>query len=151
MIDTHDYRVELVGTSDKTGLLTASDDGLPEMVVASPPEFGGPVGTWSPEHLFVASVATCLMTTFRSIAEHSGLDVVEYRGNAIGHLRRSEDGLYEIAEVTLRPEVTVSSDRLVARAQRLLEKAERACLISRSIKAKVTMEPRVLQAHQVGT
>lgn len=39
-----------------------------------PPEFGGPERTWSPEHLFVAAVSSCLMTTFRAIAEMSELE-----------------------------------------------------------------------------
>lgn len=151
MIDSHDYQVSVTGTGQKTGLLEATSDRLPLLEVASPPEFGGPEQVWSPEHLFVASVAACLMTTFRSIAANSGVEVLEYGDDSIGHLRRGDDGLYSMARVTLRPTVVISADSNPERARRLLEKAEKVCLIGRSIVSETVLEPRVVQAHQVGT
>ena len=141
MIDAHDYPLHLESTGLKTGILTSTDD-LPKLDVASPPEFGGPLGTWSPEHLFVAAVSSCLMTTFRAIAEMSNLDVVDYSDDAVGHLVR-EDSLYRIESVTLRPRVVISDPEKVDKAWRLLEKAERACLISRSVSAEINLEGSV--------
>ena len=151
MIDSHDYRIEVVGSGEKTGWLTATVDGLPELAFASPPEFGGPAHVWSPEHLFVASVASCLMTTFRAIAARSGIEVLDYSDEAIGHLARGDGGLYSIESITLRPTIVISDDSKLDRAQRLIEKAEKACLISRSISSKVELEAKILQAHHVGT
>ena len=141
MIDTHDYPLHLEGTGPKTGMLT-SHEGLPKLDVASPPEFGGPAGTWSPEHLFVAAVSSCLMTTFRTVASMSGLDVVDYTDDPIGHLVR-EGSLYRIESVTLRPTVVIADPAKVDKAWRLLEKAERACLISRSVHAEIRLEGSV--------
>lgn len=141
MIDTHDYPLHLESTGPKTGTLT-SDEGLPKLDVASPPEFGGPSGTWSPEHLFVASVSSCLMTTFRAIATMSNLDVVDYTDDPVGHLVR-EGSLFRVESVTLRPRVVVSNPDTVDKAERLLEKAERACLISRSVTADIRLEATV--------
>ena len=138
MIDTHDYPLHLESTGTKTGMLT-SDEGLPKLDVASPPEFGGPAGTWSPEHLFVAAVSSCLMTTFRAIAAMSNLDVVDYSDDPVGHLVR-EESLFRIESVTLRPVVVISDADKVDKAWRLLEKAERACLISRSVSAEIRLE-----------
>jgi len=151
LITAHDYEVEVTGTGEKTGMLSATVDGLPEMVVASPPQFGGPAHVWSPEHLFVASIAACLMTTFRSMAANSGMEVVDYFDRSTGHLTRADDGLYSISKVTLRPTVVISDDSRVERAVRLLEKAEEVCLIGRSVRSETTLEPTVLQPHQVGT
>lgn len=151
LIDSHDYQVEVVGSGEKTGWLTATLDGLPELAFASPPEFGGPDHVWSPEHLFVASVASCLMTTFRAISARSGVDVVDYSDEAVGHLARDESGLYSIESVTLRPTIVISDDSKLERAERLIEKAERACLISRSISSEIKLEATILQAHHVGT
>jgi organic hydroperoxide reductase OsmC/OhrA len=151
LIDTHDYHVRVTGFDEKTGLLTAFEDDLPSLEVASPPEFDGPEGIWSPEHLFVASVAACLMTTFRSIAARSGVEVIEYRDDAEGHLQRADDGLYSIERVTLRPTVVIGQDTSLERAMRLLEKAERVCLIGRSVSCQVVLEAEVLEAHHVGT
>jgi organic hydroperoxide reductase OsmC/OhrA len=150
VIESHAYHVEIVGSGEKTGYLTATADALPELQVASPPEFGGPGRVWSPEHLFVASVASCLMTTFRSIAAWSGLDVLDYTDDAVGELRRGEDGLYSIEAVTLRPTIVIPPEGKIDRAHRLIEKAERACLISRSLGCEVVLEARIIQEEPVG-
>ena len=150
VIDSHDYVIEIVGSGEKTGFLTATGDALPELQVASPPEFGGPEKIWSPEHLFVASVASCLMTTFRSVAARSGIEVLDYTDEAVGRLRRGDDGRYSIETVILRPAIVISSDSRMDRAQRLIEKAEEVCLISRSIRSEVILEARIMQAQPVG-
>lgn len=142
METTHIYNVDIHGTGLKTGSL-GSPESLPPLFVASPPEFGGPTGMWSPEHLFVAAVSSCLMTTFRAIAEMSGLEVVAYSDSASGTLTRGDDGLYEMTEVTLRPRVVIADPVKADRALRLLEKAEKVCLISRSIRSEVHLEPAV--------
>ena len=151
LFTTHDYHVTVTGTDAKTGILRAPVDGLPEIPVASPPEFGGPEQVWSPEHLFVAAIAACLMTTFRSMAASSGVEVIEYRDHSTGHLSQEESGLYSIDRVTLRPTVTISPDSRLDRAERLLEKAEQVCLIGRSVCSDTTLEATVLQPHHVGT
>jgi organic hydroperoxide reductase OsmC/OhrA len=83
------------------------------------------------------------MTTFRAIAEMSGLEVVAYSDSASGTLTRGDDGLYEMTEVTLRPRVVIADPVKADRAVRLLEKAEKVCLISRSIRSEVHLEPAV--------
>jgi organic hydroperoxide reductase OsmC/OhrA len=142
MIESHEYTIHLDGTGPKTATLTSVDD-LPPLGVASPPEFGGPSGRWSPEHLFVAAVSSCLMTTFQAISSMSGLEVVEYSDDASGHLIRDTDGLYRIESVTLRPRVVISDGDKLEKAHRLLEKAERACLVSRSVRAPVRLESTI--------
>jgi organic hydroperoxide reductase OsmC/OhrA len=149
MIESHDYLLHIEGTGPKTGIMTADEDGLPALHVASPPEFGGPEAIWSPEHLFVAAVSSCLMTTFRSIADLSKLDIVAYSDDPVGHLVRDESRMYRIESVTLRPRVTISDPEKVDRAIRLLEKAERACLVSRSVSAEIHLEPTVDVVEQV--
>lgn len=151
MIDAHDYHVKVMATAPKTGLLEAPADELPQLQVSSPPEFGGPEHTWSPEHLFVASIAACLMTTFQALAHSSGIEVLEYTDHSVGHLQRAENGLYSIDQVTLRPTVVVSETSSVDKTIRLLVKAEKVCLIGRSVSSGRVLEPSVLQAHHVGT
>ena len=143
MIESHDYFLHLEGTGPKTGTMTADEDNLPMLHVASPPEFGGPDSIWSPEHLFVAAVSSCLMTTFRSIADLSKLEVVAYADDPVGHLIRDESRMYRIESVTLRPRVTIADPEKVDRALRLIEKAEAACLVSRSVSAEIHLEPTV--------
>ena len=143
MIESHDYHVELTGTGLKTGSMESPGDALPTLEVASPPEFGGPPAVWSPEHLYVAALSSCLMTTFRSVAQASGLDVLDYSDKATGRLRRGEDRMYSIERVTLRPRVVLADESRRDLAIRLLTKAEKACLISRSVLSEVVLEPTV--------
>lgn len=147
MIKSHEYRLHLRGTGIKTGEFVTITSDLPLLEVASPPEFGGPGMTWSPEHLFLAAISSCLMTTFRAIASKSELEVVAYTDDSSAQLVRDPDGLYRMASVTLRPRVFITDPSKTDLTLRLLDKAEKACLISRSYKAEVRMEKTVEVVH----
>lgn len=149
MTETHDYKVRLAGVGQKQGVIDSPEDGLPIMQVASPPQFGGPEGMWSPEHLFVASVSSCLMTTFQAIATNSRLEVLEYSDDASGRLVRGDDRLFRIDRVTLRPRLVIDDPAHADKARRLLEKAKDVCLISRSMSAEVVMVPSISAADRI--
>ena len=68
---------------------TLSSPTLDSFKVATPPEFPkGVPNTWSPEHLYVASVNVCLMTTFAAVAENSKLEIESYSCEGIGKLEK---------------------------------------------------------------
>ena len=56
------------------GAVGLTSPGLPEIATASPPEFGGPGGVWSPETLLCASIADCFVLSFRAIASASKVE-----------------------------------------------------------------------------
>jgi peroxiredoxin-like protein len=143
MIESHDYQVRLAGTGRRSGHLQSDEDRLPGLDVASPPEFGGPGSTWTPEHLFVASISACLMTTFQALAEISHLEVLDYVDDATGHLQRGDNGLYRMARVILRPRIVIADESKVDKARQLLMRAEEVCLISRSVSSQVDVDPSV--------
>lgn len=141
MENTHFYEVSAEWKSEKKGKLNAEN--LPEVEVATPPQFpGGHEGIWSPEHLFVASVNSCIMTTFLAIAENSRLAFTSYASIAKGKLEKV-DGKFEFTQIEVEASVRVSEEKDIARAERILHKAEAACLISNSIKTEVKMKPEV--------
>lgn len=137
-----EYRLELTATGRKTGRFTGGE--VPHLSVGAPPEFGGPEGVWTPEHLFVAAVSSCLMTTFSAVAATAGLEVLAYSDSATGWLVRDDNRLFRMESVTLRPRIVVADDEAAERAARLIEKAESACLISRSLAAEVRVEPQIV-------
>jgi organic hydroperoxide reductase OsmC/OhrA len=147
MVETHDYQVEITSTGLKTGRLTAAADDLPALDVASPPEFDGPEGVWSPEHMFVASLAACLMTTFRAIAAASGVEILEYEDRVTGRLIQAPDRLYRIERVAFQPRIVIADAGQVEKARRLLDKAERACLISRSVNSQIVLDATITAAQ----
>lgn len=139
----HNYEVNLEWSSDRLGNLTSPvlNDTIE---VATPPEFPkGMAGIWSPEHLFVSAVSSCLMTTFLSIAEFSKFDFVSLTVNAIGKLEKV-DGKFMMSEIILKPTLTITDEAQIAKGERILHKSEAACLISNSIKSKVIMETHVV-------
>lgn len=140
------YEVDLVWQSDRKG--TISSPVLSNTIeVATPPEFPkGIPGIWSPEHLLVAAVNSCYMTTFLAIAENSKLPFVSLNVKAVGLLEQPE-GKYMITTVLLKPELVISDETIAERAMRVLEKTEKACLISNSIKATVKLDAVVKIAH----
>ena len=137
---TYTYTTGLEWKEDRAGMLHA--EGKPPLRVASPPEFKGEPGTWTPEDLLVAAVESCTMTTFLALAARGGLPLVAYSSSAQGLLERT-DGGFRFTHVVVQPRVTVSSAPDVARALELLNDAHGACLITNSIKATVELKPQV--------
>jgi peroxiredoxin-like protein len=121
--------------------------GLPEMEVATPPEFGGPGGRWTPEHLFVGAAASCWLTTFLAIAELSKLELVAVDVAGEGSLVRGDDRRFSITRIVLRPRVTLSREEDREKALRLIGKAEDSCLVTRSMRTEVVVEPDVAFAN----
>ena len=137
------YRTSLKWTERKMGTLSSA--GKPDLQTATPPEFKGHEGIWSPEDLFVASVNVCVMSTFLAFAERAGLAFMSYESDAEGRVELV-DGKLQVTSVTLTPRVTVKSSGDVDKAKELLTKAESNCLISNSVKTHVTMHPTVESA-----
>ena len=148
MENVHHYQVKVNWDTDRKG--TMSSPVLNSTIeVATPPEFPkGMPGIWSPEHLLVAAVNSCLMTTFLAIAENFKFDFIHFESNADGTLEKV-DGKYMITEVALSPVLTIAPDADKEKALRILEKSEAACLISNSVKAKIIFYPQIKIAEMV--
>ena len=142
MSQEHFYDVSLTWNTDRKGTMR-SDVLNSSIEVATPPEFPkGMQGIWSPEHLFVAAINSCLMTTFLAIAENSRLVYNNFESKAIGKLELV-DGKYLMSEVVLKPVVILSNEEDREKALKVLHKSEAACLISNSVKSKIILEPEV--------
>lgn len=142
MSDQHKYQVKLNWIDERKGILQ-SDVLNSKIEVVTPPEFPkGIPGFWSPEHLFVASVNSCFMTTFLAVAENSKLEFTHFECNAIGTLDRVE-GKFCITEITLAPLLTIKDETFKDKGIRVMEMSEKACLISNSINSKVILQPEV--------
>jgi len=141
MLDQLQFHVEGRWTAARRGRVEA--EGVEHPIDFSAPlEFRGEAGFWTPEHFLIAAVASCFITTFRAIAEASRFDPVSLHISAEGVVEKREGG-YEFTQVVLRPRLTIRDETDRQRAARLLEKTEQACLVSRSLKSTVTMEPRI--------
>lgn len=144
----HFYEVSVKWISGRKGELNSPvlNDAIE---VATPPEFAkGVPGIWSPEHLFVAAINSCYMTTFLAIAENSKLNYSAFNCTAVGKLEKVE-GKFRITEVVLKPELAICDEAQKERAERVLEKSEQHCLISNSVLSKILLQPQVQIDHCV--
>ena len=148
MSDQLQFRVKGQWTAARRGRVEAESVEQP-ISFSAPPEFRGETGFWSPEHFFLAAVASCFITTFRAIAEASRFDPLALDVSVEGVVEKGEGG-YEFTQVILRPHLTIRDDADRQRGARLLEKTERSCLVSRSLKSRVTMEPRIGACRDAG-
>ena len=149
-MDKHIYNVDINWTQDRKGTMCSPElknndtQELNCVEVATPIEFpGGMPNIWTPEHLFTAAVSSCLMTTFLAIAEFSKLEFISFKCGSKGILEKV-DGKFVMSEVLLFPEVVISDESKRERTAHIVEKAEKACLISNSISSKITMETKII-------
>jgi len=140
----HTFEVQIRSTTGLRG--EASPVGAaPAVPFSVPKDFGGPGGEWTPEHFLAASISSCVMATFLTIAGMSKLAVAGYESSATCTMEKSPEG-YRITGVSLAVKIRVSADKDVERAQRMIEKAEKMCPISNSMKPPVTLSAVVERA-----
>jgi len=137
----HRYPVTATASSDTDVQLTAP--GVATITSAAPVEFGGPGDLWSPESLLVASVADCFVLSFRAIARGSRLEWADLACSVEGILDRV-DGVSRFTEFAISATLTVGPEVDTAKAERLLHKAEKACLVTNSLIATSHLQTTVL-------
>ena len=142
MPTTYSYRTTAHWTDHKRGIVEA--EGIPRTInFAAPPEFGGEPGLWTPEHLLLAAVGTCYVATLRAIAEASKAGFHSLELTVEGTIEKQEGG-FRFTRVLVRPVVTIEKEQDRERMGRLLEKAERVCLITRSLSCTAVLEAKIL-------
>lgn len=147
-MEEHIYNVDLEWKSDRKGEISSPE--LNETIeVATPPEFPkGMPGIWSPEHFYTAAVNSCFMTTFLAIAENSRLEFQGLTCPAKGKLSKVE-GKFVMSEIILEPVLTILNDEDREKAEKIMYKAEKVCLITNSIKAEVILKPKIELAESL--
>lgn len=143
----HRYRVK--GTGRITGDVELTAERLTMLRSASPAEFDGPGDRWSPETLLVGAVADCFILTFRAIANASKLSWLSLDCDVTGTLDRV-DRVMQFTHFDLTAHLVVPAGVNAEAARHALEKAERNCLISSSLKAAVALDARVEIAAELG-
>jgi peroxiredoxin-like protein len=136
----HHYKVQAAASAE--GNVALDSEHLPTLSSAPPRQFGGPGDQWSPETLLVAAAADCLILTFRAIARASKLPWLSLDCDAEGVLDRVE-GVTRFTEMRMNARLVLPAGGDAERAKRLLEKAEKTCLVTCSLKAHALLETEV--------
>ena len=140
----HHYDVTV--TTNEKGPVEIVSRGLDSLMSAPPPEFDGPGNLWSPETLIVAAVADCFVLTFRAIANVTKLRWTSLVCDAKGTVDRS-DAVTRFTAMRLRARLSLPDGADVDKANKILEKAEKACLVGNSLKCAPTLETELILAE----
>lgn len=96
-----------------------------------------------PEEMFVASLSSCHMLWFLTMAVKRRFVVDRYVDAATGVMEKNAEGRMAMTVVTLRPEVHFSGANLPTREQveQMHHRAHDECFIANSVKTEVRCEP----------
>ena len=118
------------------------DAGQLKTKVSIPSAMNGPgIGT-NPDEMLLGAAATCYIITLATMMEQSNLRKEQLKMESIGVVD-VQNGVITYKKIIHKPQITLPSDATqkdVARAQRLAEKAETSCMISRAIQGNVDIQ-----------
>src|SRR6476620_3320918 len=128
---TFDYAVEVDeawdARSERGGAVLAGDD----------------AEHWAPEHLVLAGLARCSLTSLRYHCTRAGVGLSS-RASARGTVtRREDDGRFAFVEITVEADVAFEPKPDDATVSDLLMKGERDCFVGASLTARPTYDWRV--------
>lgn len=110
--------------------------------ISIPPEMDGPgVGT-NPDEMLLGAAATCYIITLAAMMERSKLDKDSLTMESEGIVDVT-NGVITYERIIHRPRIVLKADateRDFSLAQKLAEKAESSCMISRAIQGNVEIE-----------
>src|SRR5215204_1326019 len=86
------FTTDLHWSGDKVGIVSSSS--LKSMPVSTPPEFGGPEGEWTPEHLLLSSIISCFMSTYLVFVNKMKIENTGFECTATGQVEMV-DGKYK--------------------------------------------------------
>ena len=121
---------------DGGAIVTASSS--PDVV---PAPMSDPAGV-DPEEALVASVSSCHMLWFLSLAQAAGLDIASYADEAEGVMGRVAPGRMALTRITLRPAIAFAGRQPDAEElDRLHREAHERCFIANCLKTEVVVAP----------
>ena len=138
----HTYSVSARGST--TGSVPVASRGVPTIETAPPPEFDGPGDVCSPETLLAAAVASCFILTFRGVSRAAKFDWEQLECHVDGVLERLS-GVAQFSKFTTRATLTLKAGADHAKAQELMQRAEKFCLVANSLRGERILDTQVVE------
>lgn len=99
---------------------------------SSDPSFLGNKARYNPEDLFLSSISSCHMLWYLHLCSVNNIIVTQYLDNATGVMEETKNGSGRFVEVTLHPQVKITDQNLIAKANELHHEANKMCFIANS-------------------
>lgn len=95
-----------------------------------------------PEEAFVASLSSCHMLFFLSIAAKNRFTIESYTDNAVGTLELDAEGKLSMTRINLKPEVVFSGELqpTTEQLEKMHHQSHEQCFIANSVKTEVVVE-----------
>ena len=106
--------------------------------MATPPEFGGPEGIWTPEDLLTSAVATCIMTSALFFIDRAKIQLRTYKSQATATMEKTDAGL-AITRIAVAVSIELEDMAQEAATRKAVEQAERTCPLSNSLNCPVEL------------
>jgi uncharacterized OsmC-like protein len=90
---------------------------------------------WTPEHLVLAGLARCSLTSFRYHARRAGIEPTASAGARGEVTRREEDDRFAFVEIEVEVRATLDPAPDDEAVRELVEKGERDCFVGASLTA----------------
>ena len=117
--------------------------GKSTLPLSSPPIWGGHSDRFSPQELFVASVAGCYMTTFSEFAHRMDLTIKSLQIRGRGTVQRHPQGGWHFTNMHIQMDITTPDEKSALKVQRAVQLAHKYCMVSRSLKCQVDVEHHI--------
>ncbi len=107
-----------------------------------PVPMSDPMGV-DPEEAFVASLSSCHMLWFLSIAARRGFVVDHYEDHAVGTLAANDTGRLAMTRVVLRPDVAFGAGNIPSPddLRAMHDEAHHECYIANSVRTEIVIAP----------
>lgn len=151
MEKSHEYQTSLVWTGNKgSGTMdyrsydrsyVISVDHKADIQGSSDSAFMGDKAKHNPEDLLLSAISSCHMLWYLHLCSQNGITVLDYKDHAVGTMIENADGSGHFSAVVLKPQVTISNEGDVDKANSLHEQANKMCFIANSCNFPISHEP----------
>jgi len=125
------YTASVTATGGRNGQVTSSD-GLLDLKLRKPEAMGGTGGATNPEQLFAAAWGPCYLGALGAVAQHDEIDVSQATVNVLVSFNKDGNAFALSADLEVHIPGIEKTE-----AQKLAEKAHRACPYSKATKGNI--------------
>ncbi|MFX1474157.1 MAG: OsmC family protein [Promethearchaeota archaeon] len=135
---SHEFKVAITWPGEYPGNIGFKDRA--GLSLSSPPEFGGQAGSYTPQELFVSSIASCYLTTFTFFLNRMKLSVDSLTMEGCGVVEQVPEGGWRFREVMVTMNIRLTNADATAKISRAIELSEKYCMVTRSVSCSTRLE-----------
>jgi organic hydroperoxide reductase OsmC/OhrA len=141
-----DFTASIEWRGYKIGEIFVDEEKHSRGLVNPPPVFGGIHGSYNPEHLLLAAVASCTMSSFLYFVNANKIELISYSNSVRGTLTKGKDG-FSFTNIYIDVQITVATGNK-EKAEEAARLGHRFCLISNSLNSQVEHKFTVLEVEK---